>query len=153
MALQQPDMEVLNGSALSFTNELAKFSNIPAIVQGNAILNAIADLGDRLDGRLDNCFEQLTTRIRAAYVATELLFIAIQLIVIMCSDRNQIARLVNSACTQPTSPLTPLINSVNGNPIHQFPATVAVIDAMACEPTILSIYFVLCLLILLNISA
>jgi hypothetical protein len=42
---------------------------------------------------------------------------------------------------------------VNGNPIHQFPATVAVIDAMAGEPTILSIYFVLCLLILLNISA
>jgi hypothetical protein len=78
MALQQPDMEVLNGSALSFTNELAKFSNIPAIVQGNAILNAITDLGDRLDGRLDNCFEQLTTRIRAAYVATELFFIAIQ---------------------------------------------------------------------------
>jgi hypothetical protein len=51
----------------------------------------------------------------------------------MCSDRNQISRLVNSACTLPTSPLTPLVNAETGNPIDQFPATVAVINAMSGE--------------------
>jgi len=58
------------------------------------------------------------------------------LIVIMYSDRNQISRLVNSACTLPTSPLTPLVNAATGNPIAQFPATVAVINAMAGESCI-----------------
>jgi hypothetical protein len=56
----QPNMQVLNQAALSFTNELAKFSNIPAIAEENAILDAINDLGDRLDQRLDNCFDRLT---------------------------------------------------------------------------------------------
>jgi hypothetical protein len=65
MALQ-PNMQVLNQAALSFTNELAKFSNIPAIAEGNAILDAINDLGDRLDQRLDTCFDRLTIRIQAA---------------------------------------------------------------------------------------
>jgi hypothetical protein len=61
MALQ-PNMQVLNQAALSFTNELAKFSNIPAVAEGDAILNAINDLGNRLD----NCFGRLVTRIQAA---------------------------------------------------------------------------------------
>ena len=55
----------------------------------------------------------------------------------MYSDRNQILRLVNSACTLPTSPLTPLVNAATGDPIAQFPATVAVINAMAGESFIL----------------
>ena len=61
MALQ-PNMQVLNQAALSFTNELAKFSNIPAVAEGDAILNAINDLGNRLN----NCFGQLVTQIQAA---------------------------------------------------------------------------------------
>jgi hypothetical protein len=64
MALQ-PNMLVLNQAALSFTNELAKFSNIPAIQEGNAILNAINDLGVHLDQRLDTCFDRLTIQIQA----------------------------------------------------------------------------------------
>jgi len=62
----------------------------------------------------------------------------------MYSDRSQISRLVNSACTLPTSPLTPLVNAATGNPIAQFPATVAVINAMAGES------FILCPLNLFN---
>jgi hypothetical protein len=56
------------------------------------------------------------------------------------SDRNQVARLVNSACTLPATALTPLVNSKTGNHIAQFPENVAVINAMACES---SCYFVL----------
>jgi hypothetical protein len=52
---------------------------------------------------------------------------------ILFSDRNQIARLVNSACTLPTAALTPLVNSKTGDRIAQFPDNVAVINAMACE--------------------
>lgn len=61
MALQ-PNMLVLNQAALSLTDELAKFSNLPAIAGGDAILQAINDLGDRLD----NSFDRLSARIRAA---------------------------------------------------------------------------------------
>jgi hypothetical protein len=61
MALQ-PNMQILNQAALTMTQELAKFSNIPAIAEGNAILNAINDLGERVDQRLD----QLVSRIQAA---------------------------------------------------------------------------------------
>jgi hypothetical protein len=52
MALQ-PNMQILNQAALTMTQELAKFSNIPAIAEGNAILDAINDLGERVDQRLD----------------------------------------------------------------------------------------------------
>lgn len=58
MALQ-PNMQILNQSALTMTQELAKFSNIPAIAQGNAILNAINDLGERVDQRLDQLVSQI----------------------------------------------------------------------------------------------
>jgi len=60
MALQ-PNMNVLNQAALAFTAEVAKFENIPALAQGNAILDAIAALGDRVD----NNAELLVTRLRA----------------------------------------------------------------------------------------
>jgi 4-aminobutyrate aminotransferase-like enzyme len=68
MALQ-PNMQILNQAALTMTGELAKFSNIPAIAEGNAILNAINDLGERVDQlgeRVDQRLDQLATRIRAA---------------------------------------------------------------------------------------
>jgi len=50
MALQ-PNMHVLNQAALTFTAEVAKFSNIPALAEGNAILDAIAALGKRVDNK------------------------------------------------------------------------------------------------------
>jgi hypothetical protein len=60
MALQ-PNMNVLNQAALTFTAEVAKFENIPALAQGNAILDAIAALGDRVDNKAD----LLVIRLRA----------------------------------------------------------------------------------------
>jgi hypothetical protein len=72
--MAQPDMQLLNQSALSFTNELSKFSNIPALAQGNGILAAINDLGNRFNdlgnqfNNFDNRFDQLVTRIQSAYV-------------------------------------------------------------------------------------
>lgn len=57
------------------------------------------------------------------------------------SDRNQVARLVNSACTLPATALTPLVNSKTGNHIAQFPENVAVINAMACESSVILFYF------------
>ena len=68
----------------------------------------------------------------------------------MCiySDRNQIVQLVNSACTLPTAALTPLVNSKTGNCIAQFPDNVAVINAMACECSVISFYlsFSICMI-------
>ncbi len=68
----------------------------------------------------------------------------------MCiySDRNQIARLVNSACTLPTAALTPLVNSKTGDHIAQFPVNVAVINAMACECSVILPYlsFSICMI-------
>jgi hypothetical protein len=52
MALQ-PNMNVLNQAALTFTAEVAKFEDIPALAQGNAILDAITALGDRVDNKAD----------------------------------------------------------------------------------------------------
>jgi hypothetical protein len=41
---------------------------------------------------------------------------------------NQIARLVNSGCTLPTSALTALLNAKTGAPIANFPATVVCLE-------------------------
>ena len=71
MALQ-PNMHILNQSAQTFATELSKFSNIPAIAEGNAILDAIADLsnritalGDRITTDINNSANQQITRLRA----------------------------------------------------------------------------------------
>ncbi|KIM79140.1 hypothetical protein PILCRDRAFT_10564 [Piloderma croceum F 1598] len=106
MALQ-PNIQIINQAALYITAELAKFPNIPALDQGNAILDAIRDL----DTQANNRHNELIARIRAI-------------------DRNQIARLVNSGCTLPTSALTALLNAKTGAPIANFPATVANIQAL-----------------------
>jgi hypothetical protein len=67
MALQ-PNMHILNQSTQNFATELSKFSNIPAIAEGNAILDAIADLsncvtalGDCVAADINNSANQLIT--------------------------------------------------------------------------------------------
>jgi hypothetical protein len=60
MALQ-PNIQIINQAALDITAELAKFPNIPALDQGNAILDAIRDL----DTQANNRHNELIARIRA----------------------------------------------------------------------------------------
>jgi hypothetical protein len=66
-------MQILNQSAQTFAAELSKFSNIQAIADGNAILDAIAELsncvtelGDHVATDINNSANQLITRLRAA---------------------------------------------------------------------------------------
>jgi hypothetical protein len=61
MALQ-PNMQILNEAFRTAATEIEKFPNIPAIHQGNAILERL----DRLSERLDTRFDQLEARIKAA---------------------------------------------------------------------------------------
>lgn len=65
MALQ-PNIQVLNQAVLDFTGEIAKFPNIPALAEGNAILDAIAALGNRMTADLTTNTDRLVTRLRAA---------------------------------------------------------------------------------------
>ncbi|KAF8516873.1 hypothetical protein JB92DRAFT_2829153 [Gautieria morchelliformis] len=60
MALQ-PNMQVLNQAFRTAAQEIEKFPNIPAIDQGNAILEEIR----RLNERIDNRFDQLQARLQA----------------------------------------------------------------------------------------
>ena len=62
MALQ-PNMHILNQSAQTFATELSKFSNIPAIAEGNTIPDTIANLsnhitvlGDHVTADINNSF-------------------------------------------------------------------------------------------------
>jgi len=62
----QPNIHVLNQAVVSFTGEIAKFPNIPAIAGGNVILDAITALGDRMTNDLNTNMDCLVTRLRAA---------------------------------------------------------------------------------------
>jgi flagellar capping protein FliD len=79
MALQ-PDFQIMNQAITNtaqaithtpeaVTTELAKFPNVPTLEQGNAILNAIADLTaqmnarfDQMDQRIDQWFQRIDQR-------------------------------------------------------------------------------------------
>ncbi|KIM72241.1 hypothetical protein PILCRDRAFT_829872 [Piloderma croceum F 1598] len=100
MALQ-PNMQILNEAFRTAATEIEKFPNIPAIHQGNAILERLERLSERLDTR----FDQLEARIKAA-------------------DRNQITRLTNSTCTSDTNRLSPLVHAKTGEIIENFPENV-----------------------------
>lgn len=80
MALQ-PNFHVLNQSGVAFSNELAKMANLPAVAEGNAILEAIAELGNRITGvgervtalgdrvtvDINTSADRLVTRLKARY--------------------------------------------------------------------------------------
>jgi len=82
MALQ-PNFNILNQSGVTFSNELAKMANLPAVAEGNAILDAIANLGDRITAlgervtvdintSADRLSDRLITRLKAKYVPNHL---------------------------------------------------------------------------------
>jgi hypothetical protein len=48
----QPDVQVINNAIAQLTGEITKFPNIPAIANGNAILDAINGLENRLVARM-----------------------------------------------------------------------------------------------------
>jgi hypothetical protein len=57
----QTDIQIINQAALDIAAELAKLANIPALDQGNAILDAIGDL----DTQANNQHNKLIARMRA----------------------------------------------------------------------------------------
>lgn len=53
---EQPNFDLISTLFSNAARELAKFSNIPAVQEGNAILEALQQINrrlDRIDGRLD----------------------------------------------------------------------------------------------------
>ena len=48
----QPDVQVINNAIAQLAGEITKFPNIPAIANGNAILDAINGLENRLIARM-----------------------------------------------------------------------------------------------------
>jgi hypothetical protein len=55
----QPDVQVINNAIAQLTGEIAKFPNIPTIANGNAILDAINGLENRLVARMRASWVQI----------------------------------------------------------------------------------------------
>jgi hypothetical protein len=65
--LPQPNLQALNTAIAQVMAELTKFPNIPALAHGDAIIEALNHLGERIGG-LEGQMEGLVDQLRASYV-------------------------------------------------------------------------------------
>ncbi|TDL22956.1 hypothetical protein BD410DRAFT_839273 [Rickenella mellea] len=89
-----------NNAVNQFTKKIAEVPKAPTTAKGKAL--------QRLLGGFE---ERLTARIRAM-------------------DANELSRLSNAKCVTAGRTLTPLVNSVTGAPISNFPKTIRAIKAL-----------------------
>ncbi|KAI0251706.1 hypothetical protein BJV78DRAFT_1154293 [Lactifluus subvellereus] len=100
----QPDLEVINNAIGQLTGEITKFSNIPAIANGNAILEAINGLEGRLVAQIHDLEDRLVAQIHGL-------------------EDRLVARMR-------ASNIMPLVHAITGEDIQNFPPTIAAIQAL-----------------------
>ncbi|KAI9792320.1 MAG: hypothetical protein M1816_002545 [Peltula sp. TS41687] len=137
----QPDFNLVSQGLQLASSELAKCPNIPALQQGQSILDAIQRLSDTLNqarretresfrevgerlGRIDSRLDALETRVSTLDSRVSTLTSRV-----VAAERNAVARLHNRMLHSVDEELRPLYDTQN-RPINQFPRTPRLLEAM-----------------------
>jgi len=139
----QPDFTSIAENFGALAEQFARCRNLPAVDQGQNLLQAMAALNNNVMEALNNFNEairaDLRTEIRAINVRLETKLVALSFLSLpllhansafSSSEANSAARVMNASVTEPDFPLEPLRAVATGEEIPNFPGTVSDITAM-----------------------